>query len=66
MARAYDHAMRDGITIAKSYEAARERYADLGVDTEGALETLRRISISLHCWQGDDVGGFEKIGRAHV
>ena len=41
------------------YEIAREAYAALGVDTEKALETLARTPISVHCWQGDDVGGFE-------
>ncbi len=45
--------------IGKAYELAREQYAALGVDTEKALERLDRIAISLHCWQGDDVGGFE-------
>jgi L-rhamnose isomerase len=45
--------------IERSYELARERYAELGVDTEQALTALRRVPISLHCWQGDDVGGFE-------
>jgi L-rhamnose isomerase len=45
--------------IERTYELARERYAALGVDTEKAMEQLSRISISLHCWQGDDVGGFE-------
>jgi L-rhamnose isomerase len=43
-----------------SYRIARERYAALGVDTETALRKLRATPISLHCWQGDDVGGFEK------
>ena len=43
----------------EAYELARERYALLGVDAEAALERLARIQISLHCWQGDDVGGFE-------
>ena len=42
-----------------SYAIARERYAALGVDTDKALDTLGRVSISLHCWQGDDVAGFE-------
>jgi len=42
------------------YASARESYAALGVDTEAALTTLARTPISLHCWQGDDVGGFEK------
>jgi L-rhamnose isomerase len=43
----------------EEYRAARERYAELDVDTEVALERLARVSISLHCWQGDDVTGFE-------
>lgn len=42
------------------YELAREQFALLGVDTETALATLARIPISMHCWQGDDVGGFER------
>jgi L-rhamnose isomerase len=46
--------------IGKAYELSRERYAQLGVDTEKALKTLESISLSIHCWQGDDVGGFEK------
>ena len=45
--------------IGKTYEMARERYAQLGVDTEKAITTLESISLSIHCWQGDDVGGFE-------
>jgi len=49
--------------IEKSYELARERYAELGVDTEGAVEQLGGIPISIHCWQGDDVGGFERAGQ---
>jgi L-rhamnose isomerase len=48
--------------IQSSYELAKERYAALGVDTEKALAQLEKISISLHCWQGDDVGGFENPG----
>ncbi|OQB14948.1 MAG: L-rhamnose isomerase [Firmicutes bacterium ADurb.Bin193] len=46
-------------SIVKSYELAREQYASIGVDTDKAIEELEKISISLHCWQGDDVGGFE-------
>jgi L-rhamnose isomerase len=46
-------------TILRAYESARERYAEIGVDADGALRALRAIPISLHCWQGDDVGGFE-------
>ena len=42
------------------YEEARKRYASYGIDTEKAIETLRNIPISINCWQGDDVIGFEK------
>src|SRR5574344_2707990 len=45
--------------ILKSYEIAKERYAALGVDTDKAIETLENTPISLHCWQTDDVIGFE-------
>ena len=48
----------------KSYQLACERYASLGVDVEHALKTLATIPISLQCWQGDDVGGFENVGGA--
>ena len=48
--------------IEQAYALAKERYAALGVDTEKALATLKTVSISLHCWQGDDVGGFENPG----
>lgn len=44
----------------KAYEAARDQYGRLGVDTEDVLARLGRISLSLHCWQGDDVSGFER------
>lgn len=44
------------------YEAAKQRYAQLGVDTDAAIEKLKKIPISLHCWQADDVGGFETQG----
>jgi len=45
--------------IEKAYEAGKQRYAELGVDTDRAIEKLSTIALSLHCWQGDDVGGFE-------
>lgn len=45
-----------------AYEPARESYAKLGVDTDTAIDRLARIPISIHCWQGDDVGGFERPG----
>ena len=50
--------------ISAAYKLAAERYAALGVDAAAALEKLRALSISLHCWQGDDVGGFEDFGSA--
>src|SRR5215470_18624125 len=50
-------------SLQQTYQLARERYSHLGVDTEKALEQLDRIAISLHCWQGDDVGGFENTGQ---
>src|SRR5512140_935093 len=43
----------------QAYGLAKERYASLGVDTDRAMDRLAQIPISLHCWQGDDVGGFE-------
>lgn len=48
--------------IEKAYAIARERYAGIGVDTEKALAALQNISLSLHCWQADDVTGFENRG----
>ena len=44
--------------VTKAYELAKERYAQIGVDTDKALEKLGKIKISMHCWQGDDVSGF--------
>ncbi len=46
--------------IEKNYAIAKERYATLGVDTDKAIETLEKTPISLHCWQADDVVGFER------
>jgi L-rhamnose isomerase len=45
--------------IQQGYELARERYAALGVDVDAALKALAGKAVSMHCWQGDDVGGFE-------
>ncbi|WP_315341511.1 L-rhamnose isomerase [Hoylesella oralis] len=46
--------------IEKAYAIAKERYAAIGVDTDRALEILKHTPISLHCWQADDVTGFER------
>lgn len=43
----------------QAYEMAKELYAEYGVDTDKAIERVSKIAISMHCWQGDDVGGFE-------
>jgi L-rhamnose isomerase len=48
--------------IERSYEAARDRYAGFGIDTDQAIDGLSNVNLSLHCWQGDDVGGFENPG----
>ncbi len=48
--------------IEQAYSLAKERYTAFGVDTDLALAQLAGVSISLHCWQGDDVGGFENPG----
>ena len=48
--------------ILKSYELAKERYAAIGVDTDKAIAELEKQQISLHCWQTDDVSGFENDG----
>ena len=45
--------------VGRAYDTAKQRYAELGVDTDRALKVLGGVSISLNCWQGDDVGGFE-------
>ena len=45
-----------------TYETARAAYAALGVDTDAVISRLARIPVSIHCWQGDDVGGFERPG----
>ncbi|MDO5135599.1 MAG: L-rhamnose isomerase [Eubacteriales bacterium] len=50
------------MTTKERYEAAKELYAALGVDTDKAVETLKTIPIALHCWQGDDVKGFDQDG----
>ncbi len=44
--------------LSKAYEIAKEIYAEIGVDTDKALEKLKKIKISLNCWQGDDINGF--------
>ena len=45
--------------VNKAYALAKERYAEIGVDTEKVLEQMQDFHLSLHCWQADDVKGFE-------
>ncbi len=49
--------------VEQAYELASQRYSALGIDTEVVFDRLKSIPISLHCWQGDDVGGFENIEK---
>lgn len=51
--------MTDQDSLLHAYDLAKEQYAALGVDTDSALRKLAEVSISLHCWQSDDVRGFE-------
>ena len=44
------------------YEEAKKRYAAVGVDTDAAIKKLMEVPVSLHCWQGDDVTGFDHDG----
>lgn len=50
------------MNVKERYESAKEIYAAIGVDTDKAVETLENIAISMHCWQGDDVTGFDQKG----
>lgn len=50
------------MTTQERYQAAKEAYAAIGVDTDKAIETLKSIPVSMHCWQGDDVIGFDHDG----
>ncbi|MFR1518242.1 MAG: L-rhamnose isomerase [Clostridia bacterium] len=45
--------------VKESYELAKKRYAQYGIDTDKVMEALKKIPVSMHCWQGDDVIGFE-------
>ena len=47
-----------------SYKEAQKKFARIGIATEKAINDLGKIAITLHCWQGDDVGGFETTGGA--
>lgn len=50
--------------LEQAWELAKQRFAAVGVDVEEALRQLDRLPVSMHCWQGDDVAGFENPGGA--
>ena len=52
--------------IEQAYEIAKEKYAEIGVDTEAAMKQLETVPVSMHCWQGDDVGGYEHVGGSEL
>ena len=54
--------MKDLNVVEKAYQHAKQEYAAIGVDTDAALREMDNVRISLHCWQTDDVGGFERPG----
>lgn len=51
------------MTTKQRYESAKEIYENIGVDTDAVLVALKKVAISMHCWQGDDVAGFEGAGQ---
>lgn len=55
--------MKKEVLVEKAYEIAKERYAAVGVDVDKVLAKIQEVSISLHCWQTDDVVGFENLGN---
>lgn len=54
--------MSKSTLVEKAYEIAKERYTAVGVDVEKALEQIQKLAVSMHCWQTDDVVGFENLG----
>ncbi|MEA1887125.1 MAG: L-rhamnose isomerase [Bacteroidota bacterium] len=54
--------MKTNKSIEQFYKLAREQYAELGIDTDDVIKKIEDVVISLHCWQADDVGGFETPG----
>jgi L-rhamnose isomerase len=56
--------MSESGRIEGAYALAKERFGELGLDAEAAIRAADAVPVSLHCWQGDDVGGFERPGAA--
>ena len=55
--------MKSDKLVEKAYVVASQQFAELGVDVDAAIAAVDKIAISVHCWQGDDIGGFENTGR---
>jgi L-rhamnose isomerase len=55
--------MKKNKLVQEAYEIAKERYAAIGVDVDATLEKLQKLQISIHCWQADDITGFESLGN---
>ena len=56
----------DNKNIEQAYTIAKDQYAAIGVDTDAAMKKLQTVPVSMHCWQGDDVGGFERVGGSEL
>ncbi len=54
--------MSQDTIVEQAFELAKQQYAELGVDVDKAMAKVAQIPVSMHCWQGDDVGGFETVG----
>ena len=52
--------------LEQAWELAKQRFAAVGIDVEEALRQLDRLPVSMHCWQGDDVSGFENPEGLHL
>ena len=48
--------------VEQAYSLAKEVYGEIGVDTDKIIKEMGKLTVSMHCWQGDDVGGFESVG----
>ena len=56
----------DHKNVEQAYLVAKEQYAAIGVDTDAAMKKLQSVPVSMHCWQGDDVGGYEHVGGSEL
>jgi len=52
--------------VEQAYQIAKEKYAEIGIDTDAVMAELQKVPVSMHCWQGDDVGGYENVGGSEL